>query len=242
MPLGKRKPVAVVEPDPAEIEIDVDIAEQPDAAVDESVDVKAGEAIIETANGDGEIQIDMDDDEPVATSLPPPATADNPDEIDITLSDDDAVVAPTPATAASSASAPLAQPTPRATRFLALSKCLPGKDFLQILDFPTPSSSTSEVEATLDPLWLAITRAFHPHLPLDRRPAKLLPQNANVVHAMIEKELSWIRANVRDRGEVALAEAQQFVKTAPGPSDPGGQQRGMRALARSLSRLLTVSR
>ncbi|RXK38123.1 hypothetical protein M231_04584 [Tremella mesenterica] len=48
------------------------------------------------------------------------------------------------------------------TRFLALDKCGPGKDHLQFLDIPTPSSGPPVLQ--YDPDWLAITRAFHPYL------------------------------------------------------------------------------
>ena len=82
---------------------------------------------------------------------------------------------------------------------------------------------------TFDPLWLAITRAFHPQLSLQHQQAPL-PQNPTIVKGLIDRELAWVTKTLPQAGAIPVIDVQQFVKTAPAPNDPGGDDPGPRAL------------
>ncbi|BEI99380.1 hypothetical protein CcaverHIS631_0404230 [Cutaneotrichosporon cavernicola] len=108
----------------------------------------------------------------------------------------------------------------RATRFLALSKPLPGKkDWWQVLDIPAPSDK-SPPTLTFDRAWLAITKATHP-FPRAHNPP-ILPDGASALPP------STLPADVNARIEAALSSldnsaevsnVQVFVKTAPAEGD-----------------------
>lgn len=90
----------------------------------------------------------------------------------------------------------------------------------------TPDGETSHVTAALyfDPHWLAITRAFHSHLPLSKHENPRLPSNA---HQMIAAELQWIETNLAT-SSLKIDSVQEFTKTAPGLNEPGGDNSGQR--------------
>ena len=68
---------------------------------------------------------------------------------------------------------------PQTTRFLALDKCLPHRDFLQIWDIKEDEDTPFSENLSYDPRWLAITKTFHPYLSTTLRP-QILPSDADL--------------------------------------------------------------
>ncbi|GBE82954.1 Lariat debranching enzyme [Sparassis crispa] len=137
----------------------------------------------------------------------------NSDEIVLDDEEED-IVAPPPA--------PL---PPAETKFLALDKCLPRRQFLEIVDVPvpasfTPPSNSSGPVLAYDAEWLAITRAFHPYMSVNRSQIPF-PDEAQAREA-VRRELEWVRSNVLEGNrEKSVDECQQFVMTAPAPGSEG---------------------
>ena len=124
------------------------------------------------------------------------------------------------------------------TRFLALDKVGPGKDYLQFLDIPSPSPSSEpdgRPRICFDPEWLAITRAFHPWLSTERM--QPLP-NLWEVDDLVQKERKRLETEglmvpltygagaegvqlVKETGLVDVRRVQRFCKTAPAEGEPG---------------------
>lgn len=155
-PAATATPEAVKNPD----EIDI--------AFDDEDDQEQSTAAVET--------LTLQDSEKESTSQVVTPTSANPDEISIDLSDDDddtqetsnssETVQSTSTQNAPTTPAPVAKPYPTATHFLALDKCEPKRQFLEIIDLP---HIQGPVEFKYDEEWLAIVRTLDQYLSLEHR-------------------------------------------------------------------------
>ncbi|RXW19075.1 hypothetical protein EST38_g6773 [Candolleomyces aberdarensis] len=152
-----------------------------------------------------------DDEEPTASEPPPTDPSNNPDEI---LLDDEEVEveALPPATVA-----------PALTQFLALDKCLPKRQFLEVIDVDVLSSNPTPV-ISFDPEWLAINRAFHPWFSTTAH-QQTFPDEQEA-RTMVAKELEWVNTNVKtdENGVIPVEDWQTFAQTAPGPGSEGANK------------------
>lgn len=141
--------------------------------------------------------------------------ADNPDEIQIEDDDEDfqVQVEPAPSAPPSTTLAPL-RPL---TKFIALDKCIPGRKFLEVVDIEASTDIAGSPKLMFDPEWLAITRAFHPFLSTNRSQPPFPPEDK--AREMVAKELEYIKEKLGGDGLRDVNEIQQFVMTAPGPTD-----------------------
>ena len=122
------------------------------------------------------------------------------------------------------------------TRFLALSKCLEGQDFLQILDVPAPfdndikfqfypDNSNKQPSLRFSVSWLAILRATHPFLSLERNQIPLPNLEDEDLANQLKIEYEWIQSNIisnqaKEGHPLDILATQQFVQTASSTTDP----------------------
>lgn len=92
------------------------------------------------------------------------------------------------------------------TYFLALDKCLPRRQFLEIMTIPSVEDSVDSSDMTLryDTEWLAVTRTFAPFYSSSSY-QKRLP----VLDAELERNRHWVTENIKD-----LKVPTNFVHTA----------------------------
>ena len=107
----------------------------------------------------------------------------------------------------------------KTTHFLALDKCLPNRNFLQLLEIepmsrpPIPSYSRP-YRLSYDKEWLAITRVFASELRLGNSVAPVSPNKGEAHYSpMIEAEEDWVEQNLVAQGKMAVPE--NFEITAP---------------------------
>lgn len=189
--------VALQVKNPDELDMDMD---EPEGGV--VVNPTESEAPTIPAGNTDEIDLDLDLD-PETPAAPP---AENTDEIDLDLETPSAAPPPT---------APAPDTKNRYTHFLALDKCLPRRDFLQLLEVaPSPSASFPPTSNTsglaYDPEWLAITRALNPYL--HSQHSALQAASAGFA-TEIERQREWVEENIVRAGKLDVPD--DFVVTAP---------------------------
>ncbi|KAI3391871.1 hypothetical protein diail_6670 [Diaporthe ilicicola] len=208
------------------------------------------EAPVENPN---EIDLDMDDDGEIA---PPAESANNGStakdeqaEAIATVTDDlraqlpaSFTQQPKPKPFAGPKRTP-GQPVPptitnTTVRFLALNKCEPGRDFLQLCGIhpvdapaldedPQPESTSQPYQGRFalqyDPEWLAITRHFHQDLTIGDRTAQVAQDEGEEAYApKLAEERDWVEENVVRGGKLPVP--HNFVQTAPALADGGDQK------------------
>lgn len=223
----------------------------------------AGGAAVPTVGAGNPEAIDIDLDESDVDEEPAGARHDqggcsNQEEIAIDDDDDDndnAVAGPSTAPQAStttiataSSSATRVDDAPSETRFLALSKCLPGHQFLQFFDMPCEAPATTSDGDAADskpilryhPRWLAILRATNHFMSLQKRQPPLPAVDDAALLKRIDEEEAWVRRELmatkdgeqEGHDPLAVENVQRFMGTAPSTLDPQGSLRGPRKYAR----------
>jgi lariat debranching enzyme len=193
---------------PDELDLDLDdvavpsVPKNPDE-LDLDLDdvVESAPAAASAPKNPDEIDIDLD----AATEQEPQPATSNPEEVNLGMED-------APKVAAAATKSPIT-----ATRFLALDKALPNRDFLQILNIPFANplpANRSRTGLYYDPEFLAITRFMNAFPGNDADAvSKIKDLSPADVAAGIAKEREWVEANIVAQGKLEIP--QNFEITAP---------------------------
>lgn len=213
----------VEQPDRNENEIDLDVDSDPEPTAT---------TVVQTSTNADEIDLELEDD---SNGIAPVAPGQGLDGAAVPVSPGAPINGPTLSVLAARAALPEAFRRPaktapasaltehpldianKTTSFLALDKCLPNKDFLQLMPFPTDADveTSRPLKLQYDREWLAITRTFALSEPaaLGDADARMPPAKSQLEYKnLIEEQSQWVHEHLN---EDAMLVRESFEVVAP---------------------------
>jgi len=207
---GGRRAVSPVEKNPDELDLDMDLEENAGVGVTNQDEIESGlgegpETVASKNEDEIELVLDERSSGNASVSLED-AVSGNTKVGESTL---------TAESDAQASSAPLVEQAAaltgknKVTNFLALDKCLPHREFLQLLTIPVTESKSG---LSYDPEWLAVTRALNPYL--HKHPSVLSSDVFKEgIGRTIAEERRWVEENIVTKGKLGIP--KNFQITAP---------------------------